>query len=387
MRFLNIYKILSINITIFLTIIVLIELTSYLVLSRTHLLSGLLKKISLKEIEIDYRVNGPNYKNKDFARRHFRDLKRVKELYFPYTIWKNRPLTTDTINIDETFKRKTFFSKDCSPDCKKIFVFGGSTLFGEGVSDERTIPSYLAKIISGKIKTLNFEVRNYGNRGYQSTQELIRLIMLLERGMVPDLVVFYDGVNDIITSVYNPGIAGYHQKYDFIEQKFNTNSFSSLLMSSKFVELLHLINERFLKRSSKESIADLDNLIKRGVDSYITNLKIVDGLSKRYSFDYYAFLQPTLVTSEKKMTSYEKTYYDESANLQKIYKQSYERINRIDMTNYSFENLSMVFKNVKENIFIDFAHSGDNGNFMVANDIFHKLIPIINKWSQDGKVN
>lgn len=41
---------------------------------------------------------------------------------------------------------------------------------------------------------------NYGENAYVSTQGLIHLILLLESGDVPDMVIFYDGVNDILAA-------------------------------------------------------------------------------------------------------------------------------------------------------------------------------------------
>ena len=90
---------------------------------------------------------------------------------------------------------------DSDSAVKTAFVFGGSTTWGAGVKDDYTIPSYLNRLASGRYRFFN-----YGVLAYQSTQEVLRLSLLLSDGNVPDLVVLYDGVNDAVYgAVYGPG--------------------------------------------------------------------------------------------------------------------------------------------------------------------------------------
>ncbi len=71
----------------------------------------------------------------------------------------------------------------------KIWMLGGSTTFGYGVSDSETIPAYLQKI--GKIDTVNF-----GRGYYYSKQENLLLQKLLSSGYRPKVVIFLDGINE-----------------------------------------------------------------------------------------------------------------------------------------------------------------------------------------------
>ncbi len=67
-------------------------------------------------------------------------------------------------------------------------MFGGSTLWGTGVKDEHTIPSFLQSFL-GK----DYDVYNYGETGYVSMQELNYLLHMLAKGNIPEAVIFYDG--------------------------------------------------------------------------------------------------------------------------------------------------------------------------------------------------
>lgn len=76
-----------------------------------------------------------------------------------------------------------------------VWFFGGSALFGDGQRDEHTIPSEFARI--AEEQGIPVEVRNYGRPGIAMWQELELYEQLVGTGDKPDLVVFYDGFNDL----------------------------------------------------------------------------------------------------------------------------------------------------------------------------------------------
>ncbi len=75
----------------------------------------------------------------------------------------------------------------------KVFLFGGSTMFGYGVASDQTIGHYLQQKYAGT----DTVVFNFGTNAYDQQREMDKLVYLLERGYVPDEVIFFDGVNDI----------------------------------------------------------------------------------------------------------------------------------------------------------------------------------------------
>ncbi|MFN8027584.1 MAG: hypothetical protein U0W40_14865 [Acidimicrobiia bacterium] len=76
-----------------------------------------------------------------------------------------------------------------------VWFFGGSALFGDGQRDDHTIPSEFARI--AEEQGIPVEVRNYGRPGVAMWQELELYEQLVGAGQKPDLVVFYDGFNDL----------------------------------------------------------------------------------------------------------------------------------------------------------------------------------------------
>ena len=75
-----------------------------------------------------------------------------------------------------------------APPPVRVFTFGGSTMWGWGARDDYTIASYLSKLLYEK--GYRAEVTNYGQIAYVSTQETIALLRCVQRGDVPDIVLF-----------------------------------------------------------------------------------------------------------------------------------------------------------------------------------------------------
>ena len=105
--------------------------------------------------------------------------------------------STDSITINTLGFRGAEFSEIKSSDTYRIFMVGGSTVFGAGAtSDETTIPGYLQQFLDEKNLEFDIEVINSGIQGADSNTEL----NLIEQKLVrfsPDLLIIYDGWNDL----------------------------------------------------------------------------------------------------------------------------------------------------------------------------------------------
>ncbi len=87
---------------------------------------------------------------------------------------------------------------------RKILMAGGSTLFSQNVPDAYTIPSRLQALLNQRFGP-RFEVYNLGMPSMGIAQQLK---ILKTAPIAPgDIVLFYDGVNDIVYPVYH-GIEG-----------------------------------------------------------------------------------------------------------------------------------------------------------------------------------
>ena len=94
-----------------------------------------------------------------------------------------------------------------------VWFFGASALFGDGQRDDHTITSEFSRL--AEADGIPLEVRNYGRPGTAMWQELELFEQTISTGQKPDLVVFYDGFNDLAwqmnvelttepTNIYDP---------------------------------------------------------------------------------------------------------------------------------------------------------------------------------------
>jgi hypothetical protein len=111
--------------------------------------------------------------------------------------FKEAPFRGQFVNVDRFGFRRTEPQESWPPDPAKlnIFVFGGSTVFGYGVSDRETLASALQAELRG-LTGKRVAVYNFGRASYFSTQELMLYYWLLTSGHVPALAIFVDGLND-----------------------------------------------------------------------------------------------------------------------------------------------------------------------------------------------
>lgn len=123
------------------------------------------------------------------------DLDRLTVDYWPYVGWRAHPLRSRTVNVDERGNRVTPGAA-CEAGAFTVFVFGGSSVFGYGVADADTLPARLLATLTSQLGG-PVCLRNFGQFGWSSTQGVIALLRELQERPAPDLVVFYDGFNDV----------------------------------------------------------------------------------------------------------------------------------------------------------------------------------------------
>lgn len=90
------------------------------------------------------------------------------------------------------------------PGRVRIVVLGGSVAWGLGATaDDRTVAGRLEAHLRQQRPGLDVEVVNAGQVGFVSGQELI-LYHRLVAGLSPDLVLLFDGYNDVEADISNP---------------------------------------------------------------------------------------------------------------------------------------------------------------------------------------
>lgn len=112
----------------------------------------------------------------------------------PLHQYRVKDVKTAYVNVVGGYRR-TWTPPKCACPEVTLWLFGGSTTFGIGQRDEFTIASQLAK--EAWQHGVALRVVNKGEPADMHWQESQRLAWDLTREKAPDIVVFYDGVNEI----------------------------------------------------------------------------------------------------------------------------------------------------------------------------------------------
>ena len=142
------------------------------------------------------------YAGLDWPQEYFAEERQTKNQFVPYRMWQRQDFQGRHLNISSDGRRRTWNPPGPAHQAlKKIFCFGGSTTWGVGARDDFTIPSLLSKKLNQGAP--RYQVSNFGEKGYCLTQEIVYLMLLLKQGRIPDYVIFYDGINEVMVGYKN----------------------------------------------------------------------------------------------------------------------------------------------------------------------------------------
>src|SRR5262249_43691498 len=124
----------------------------------------------------------------------------------PYTYWRGAPSHNDLVTVEADGRRRNWNAAAVDSTARQVWVTGGSAVWGMCVLDDETIPSDVAKRLAAT--GVRARVENHAQIGWVTSQEGMDLDLDLRAGRVPDVVVFYDGWNDIVAGMAEgrPGI-------------------------------------------------------------------------------------------------------------------------------------------------------------------------------------
>jgi len=230
----------------------------------------------------------------------------------------------DMININSLGFRGDEFLKIKPDRTYRIFMLGGSPMFGYGAtSDETTIPGFMQEFLSKKDFGFNIEVINSGIQAADSNREL----NFVKRTLItfsPDLVIVYDGWNDLRAS-----------------------------------------NTPTKLKENWESVCEI---------------------GKKNNFDTIISLQPIAGFGNKVLTNQELKYVqtgeDYTNNLliesSSIYQNYAKNLSEIETCTETID-LRDVFDNETGVIYSDQGHVSDQGNAIVAKSLYDAILPIVLK--------
>ncbi len=314
-----------------------------------------------------------------------------------YTYFRRQPFRGAYINVDSTGHRVTRQERASEP-VREVFFFGGSTMFGAFQRDSATIPSLVARRLRDH-GIHDVAITNFGETGYVSTQEVIELLLQLRSGKRPAAVVFYDGINDVYSTVQN-GIAGLPQNevnrardFRLGRQVFNWRhdvaaELAALAaigqMAVGRVELVDRLRQS--TGPSRDRRHSVDSMSRNLVESYGATAELVGALARSYGFRALFVWQPTVHGTSKPMTAGEHTI------LQSILRDPHQSLVRsmhlrvpamldsrmIHVDGISFLNLARVFAEDSAQVFVDqIGHTNERANGAIAAALLPRLAELL----------
>jgi hypothetical protein len=203
---------------------------------------------------------------------------------------------------------------------------------------------------------------------------------------VPDLVVFYDGVNDTF-STYQNEQAGLTQNEPNRRAEFNILRRPAALGGYFLkwalrgtLKVTGAVVRRLAGRSRPAAAADGEIANSQGrvledpaaaagatLERYRFVVESVKNLGRDFDFDLLFYWQPT-VFQKKNRTDYEAQAVAKSADYQGFFESVYAAVREDDAlaADPRFHNLSELFAAETQPLFIDFCHIGEPGNELVA---------------------
>ena len=246
-----------------------------------------------------------------------------------------------------------------------MLMLGGSSLWGFGARDDHTIPSLIARELDER--GIRVQIRNLAEIGYVNTQEMIALVRELQQGYRPEIVLFYDGVNDT-TSALLEGEATLTTNEINRVREFNllqspsrlTAALARKLVGESALFRLAASAQSRLTRGpvsdtrspTEEARGRLANGVVRG---YAANVAMIEALGKAYGFRPVFFWQPVIFAKSRRVP-----FEEEEATKYAWTETMFGEVKSLLSTNTAlasdpaFLDLSDIFKDTDSLVFLDF---------------------------------
>ncbi len=299
----------------------------------------------------------------------------------PYVYWRRRPMTGQYVNVDSAGIRRTVQPAPTTARPRHVFFLGGSTMWGTGQRDAATIPSLVAAglVAQGQGDVV---VTNYGETGYVFTQELIQLMMELRNGARPDVVVFYDGINDAASSAMSPK-CGLPQNETRRAFEFALGRVLTQRTMRDVRSLIRSMSVRLSEKPGGAAGADTAAMAHGIVDCYVRTASLVETLAAGYGFTVLYFWQPTPGVAHKPLTSYEVAAVDTLSSdprhriLRSLNRRAAASVDSAmgPLAGARFQNMATVFAGDTATVWLDYiGHVTERANGKIAGAMVAPII-------------
>lgn len=356
--------------------------------------SQTLSRGSTSDVARDPRIDEPAMAAYRWRERYFADIQRTSGGYWPFTESRPRDFTSPYVNL-RGWERRSYESPGDDAGRPVVWMFGGSTAWGEGQRDRYTIASYVARLAEQDGTPI--EMVNYGQRGWTHFQEMVLYEQRLAEGPAPDLSIFYDGANELTTQsllteavpshtlayTYAQKLAGGTIATEFVQEPAGRDIVADLWYAYSDHSAVHKVARLFRSEPAGASTAQgpatdrdpgggfvpgQDQEEDGGVSNYdITNQDGIDAgqvyergkqltmaLSAQYDVRSLLFWQPIRFDGEP------------------------QRLARGELTDSTIDISDALAGH--DDVFIDGGHTNEEGARLVAEAIWERLGPAVRDW-------
>ena len=282
----------------------------------------------------------------------------------------------NTIHVNNFGFRGPDIFKEKPDDAYRIFVVGGSSTFGFGsTSDDTSIPGYLQEEFKKNKNFENVEIINAG-MGHATSFHEKYLIENILNGFSPNMIIIYDGSNDVNYREVNPTLNN-----PVIDTEKDPLKFSSYqFYRTPFIIWQNTFRHHDVTPSETSATLSLDiekntvNFWKQNIDE-ICNTHIKDNIKTVF------LVQPILGSGNKILSNdeseYKKNNLDKVTLENKLMDDFSQELDDLKNSCYLVGDLRNVFDGVKKPLFYDNVHLNDLGNQIVAKKIYEKIYQIV----------
>jgi len=339
------------------------------------------------------QADGLQSENATWFKEYAKEWKKVYSIFRwePYVYWKPDSFQGKYININEDGLRSTWNPKKTGEQQSpiRIFMFGGSTMWGAGARDHHTIASVLSRLLADS--GVDVQISNFAQLGYVNSQEVMSLLCELKNDNLPTVAIYYDGFNDVFSAFTN-GVAGIPLKETNRRSEFNITKSGGRLLKAYIhnFRIFKLFYEKigWKKYTSTGEGTDGNQLSDDVVRIVRSNIQLVETLGTTYGFSTLFYWQPTIF-HKKELTEYEQNQARIIGPARSFFQSTYSRIKSCDVLSQkkNFHYMADLFSDASKPYYIDFGHITEGGNLRVAQRMAVDVLKVISQLNEKRGLN
>jgi hypothetical protein len=266
----------------------------------------------------------------------------------------------------------------------RIFMLGGSTVF----AGEPPIAVLLEEEFR-KNGRENVKVYNFGVVSSVSGMELARILFEIS-DFQPDLIIFYNGSNDILLPLMRDPRPGYpfnfivYENNPLLESEVRSYpGYSLLLYGSNLAR--YFLHKYFMWRfipleQERQKVGwGTDEWKDAIARDYINNMVKAKKISNAFGSQFIGFLQPMVyykdtLAEEEKTESFRPQRKDHCIDIRERIRQQIEELAGDNVP--KIIDLSDIYDDTEIQVFNDYTHTNQRGKVIVAKAIYRHLVDI-----------